>query len=84
MELWDAEFTHFEIVRQEIFTLITGKDVTQETAKKLMLMAYLEFSACSENMMDKDGNFNKNAKQVRARWPDLVNETAKKHNVYIQ
>lgn len=82
-ELWETEFSNFETVRQEIFKLITGHDVPMRDAKKFMLMAYLEFSAVSDTMKFDDSGKAKGA-PTRSHWPDLVNETAKKHNEYIQ
>lgn len=51
-------------------------------AKQYMLMAYLEFSAVSTTTkFDAKGNVE--GTPARSLWPDLVNETAKKHNDYI-
>lgn len=62
--------------------MITGHDVDIRKAKSLMLKAYLEFSAVSDTM-----KFDSAGKPIgtpmRSRWPDLVQETAKKHNEYI-
>lgn len=71
-EIYELEFDNFENVRQEIFKLITGQDLEWRECKRLMLKAYLEFSAIADGQYDDKGELISDVK--RSRWPDLVSE----------
>ena len=77
-KLYNCSHANFENIRVEIYSkIMDDPEISQENARKYMQKAYVSCATISSLSKDQS------KEATRARWPNLVQQTAQEHGKLI-